>query len=367
MGFPVYGFAFGRPDTWQSDEGIYWGSEQVFFPSNSSNTGRYNGSTDIPGRSDKLESPLGAVDMGLIYVDPRGPNGIPNPADSALDIRETFGRMGMDDEETVALIAGGHAFGKAHGAADGSHIGADPNSADISMLGLGWQNDFGTGNADDAITSGLEVIWSTTPTKWSNEFFRSLLTNKWYLETSPGGAPQWIAKDAKANYPDPFIKGKFRKPTMFTSDLGLINDPSFKNISTTFHNDFKYFTEKFALAWYKLLHRDMGPIARYLGPEVPKEHFIWQDPLPKANYTSIGQGDLPGLKADILGTYGLNVSNLVTTAWGAASSFRHSDKRGGANGARIALSPQKTWASNNPTRLQTVLSGVSPIHPFLYC
>ncbi|UKZ61541.1 uncharacterized protein TrAtP1_002802 [Trichoderma atroviride] len=270
MGFPTYGFGFGREDTYQSDEGIYWGAEQDMFPTDGNNVVRYNGSTDFTARASELESPLGAVSMGLIYVDPRGPNGTPDTKASALDIRETFGRMGMDDEETVALIAGGHAFGKTHGAESGDDVGPEPNAAPLEQQGLGWKNTFGTGNADDAYTSGLEVIWSRTPTKWANEFLFSLLNNNFTLVQSPGGAPQWEALDANASYPDPFIKGKFRKPTLLTSDLALRDDPIYNNISKTFLNDFDYFTEKFGLAWYKLLHRDMGPISRYLGPDLPK-------------------------------------------------------------------------------------------------
>lgn len=253
MGFPTYGFAFGRVDTWQSDEGIFWGSETEFFPSKQSSSDRYNGSTDINSRADKLESPLGAANMGLIYVDPEGPDGNPDPKASAKDIRMTFGRMGMNDEETVALIAGGHAFGKTHGAVPGDNIGPEPNAAPIELQGLGWKNSFGSGNGNNTFTSGLEVIWSETPTKWSNEFLHSLIKNKWTLVKAPGGGQQWEAQDAKATYPDPFIKGKFHKPTMLTSDLGLINDDSFKNISETFSKDFDYFTDKFALAWCKSL------------------------------------------------------------------------------------------------------------------
>ena len=403
MGFPTYGFGFGRVDTWQSDEGVYWGSEQEMFPGNKSNTDRYNGSTNIYERADKLETPLADVAMGLIYVDPRGPNGIPDPKASALDIRETFGRMGMDDEETVALIAGGHAFGKTHGAVASSYIGVEPNSAGLEAQGFGWKNSFNTGTGNNTYTSGLEVIWSKTPTKWANgkfsalyrsnttcdhsltapltEFLTSLLKNNWTLVHSPAGAPQWEAVNANASYPDPFIPGKFRKPTMLTSDLGLRYDPTYHNISQTFLHDFDYFTEKFGLAWCtsspitrrflregllinwpidKLLHRDMGPISRYLGPEVPKKApLIWQDPLPTVNYSTIDSGDASQLKQEILSAPGLNVSNLVTTAWGSASSFRISDKRGGANGGRIALNPQRTFAANNPERLESVLQAVS--------
>ncbi|CEJ93717.1 Putative Catalase/peroxidase HPI [[Torrubiella] hemipterigena] len=362
MGFPSYGFAFGRVDTWQSDEGIYWGSEQDFFPSKKSSADRYGGDEDIYERANKLEDPLGAANMGLIYVDPEGPDGNPDPKASALDIRMTFGRMGMNDEETVALIAGGHAFGKTHGAVPGDKIGPEPNAASIENVGLGWKNGYGTGSGNSSFTSGLEVIWSKTPTKWSNDFLHSLLLNNWTLVTAPGGGKQWEALDAKEEYPDPFIKGKFRRPTMLTSDLGLKADPIYNNISTTFMHDFDYFTEKFALAWYKLLHRDMGPLSRYLGPELPKKQaLLWQDPLPTSDCEAINDRDVADLKKQILAAPGLNISSLITTAWGSASTFRISDKRGGANGARIALEPQVSWPSNNPDRLKTVLKAVSLI------
>ncbi|KAL7931564.1 heme peroxidase [Trichoderma chlorosporum] len=362
MGFPTYGFGFGRVDTWQSDEGIYWGGEQEMFPEPLNNVVRYDNSTDFTTRASELESPLGAVSMGLIYVDPRGPNGNPDTKASALDIRETFGRMGMDDEETVALIAGGHAFGKTHGAVSGDDIGPEPNAADIQLQGLGWANSAVPGNGVNAYTSGLEVIWSRTPTQWANGFLNSLLKNNFTLTTSPGGAPQWEALDANASIPDPFIAGKFRRPTMLTSDLGLRDDPIYNNISTTFLNDFDYFTQKFGLAWYKLLHRDMGPISRYLGPEIPTQPpLIWQDPLPAPSYTTLAASDITSLKQQILAAPGLNISNLVTTAWGAASSFRISDKRGGANGARIFLQPQANFTANNPTRLATVLKGLKGV------
>ncbi|OBT95511.1 Catalase-peroxidase 2 [Pseudogymnoascus verrucosus] len=362
MGFPTYGFAFGREDTWQSDEGIFWGSEQEFFPSPNSNKDRYNGSTDIHGRAKNLEEPLSAANMGLIYVDPRGPNGTPDPKASALDIRVTFGRMGMDDEETVALIAGGHAFGKTHGAVSGDFIGPEPNAAGIENQGLGWKNSFNTGVGNNSYTSGLEVIWSKTPTKWANEFLGSLIHNNWTLVKSPDGAPQWEAVNANASYPDAFIAGKLHKPTMLTSDLALIHDPIYNNVSKTFLNDFDYFTEKFALAWYKLLHRDMGPVTRYLGSEVPKdEHLLWQDPLPAASYKTIDDADVKRLKKDILSAPNVNISNLITTAWGSASTFRISDKRGGANGARIALQPQRSFAVNNPERLAVVLKSLQAV------
>ncbi|KAI1436857.1 catalase D, partial [Xylaria sp. CBS 124048] len=363
MGFPTYGFAFGREDTWQSDEGIYWGSETEFFGSPGSDNERYNGSTDIYARAGKLESPLGATDIGLIYVNPEGSHGSGDPAASALDIRETFGRMGMDDEETVALIAGGHAFGKTHGAVNGDKIGPEPNAAPIEQQGLGWKNGYGTGSGVDAYTSGLEVIWSITPTNWSNNYLTSLIENNWTLVDAPAaGHHQWEAVDGPETYPDPFTANKFRKPTMMTSDIALLRDNSYLNISTTFLHDFDYFTTTFAHAWFKLLHRDMGPLSRYRGPEVPKgKPFQWQDPLPTANYTPISDTDAEALKKSILATPGLNISNLVTTAWGSASTFRISDKRGGANGARIALDPERSFAANNPERLNTVLKGLEQV------
>ncbi|XWW97872.1 hypothetical protein V2A60_005868 [Cordyceps javanica] len=362
MGFPTYGFAFGRVDTWQSDEGIYWGSEQEFFPSLKSSADRYNGSTDINDRADKLESPLGAAHLGLIYVNPEGPDGNPDPTASAKDIRMTFGRMGMNDEETVALVAGGHAFGKTHGAVSGDNIGPEPNAAPLEQQGLGWKNSFKSGVGNNSHTSGLEVIWSRTPTKWANDFLFSLMNNNWTLVTSPAGAKQWEATNANASVPDAFDPQKAHKPTMLTSDLALRYDPIYNNISQTFLRDFDYFTEKFSLAWYKLLHRDMGPLVRYLGPEVPdKAPLIWQDPLPAASEHAIGDDDVTQLKKDILSAPGLNISNLVTTAWGSASTFRISDKRGGANGARIALKPQNGFAANNPDRLKTVLDALRQV------
>ncbi|KJX96953.1 peroxidase catalase like protein [Zymoseptoria brevis] len=362
MGFPTYGFAFGRVDTWQADESIYWGGEVEIFPSNKSNAVRYDGSEDLADRADKLEDPLGAVDMGLIYVDPRGPNGVPDTLLSAKDIRKTFGRMGMNDTETVSLIAGGHAFGKCHGAVKGgSNIGPEPNNAPIEQQGFGWQNSVGTGAGVDAHTSGLEVIWSSKPLEWTNDYLKSLLTNNFTLVQSPDDAPQWEALDGPEIYPDPFVPGKFRRPTMLTSDLALRDDPVYGEISKSFFKDFDLFTEVFSQTWYKLLHRDMGPISRYLGPYVPKSApFLWQDPLPAAPSVIIGDADIAQLKSNILAS-GLNCSELVTTAWGAASSFRISDKRGGANGGRIALEPQRSWVVNNPDRLATVLAGLTDV------
>ncbi|KAI2638570.1 bifunctional catalase-peroxidase cat2 [Xylaria nigripes] len=360
MGFPTYGFGFGREDTWQSDEGIYWGSETAFFGNPGSHTERYNGNNDIYTRADRLETPLASTDMGLIYVNPEGPSGSSDPKASALDIRETFTRMGMDDEETVAVIAGGHAFGKTHGAVNGTYIGPEPMAAPIELQGLGWKNSFGTGTGVNAYTSGLEVIWTPNPTKWSNEYFNSLFGNNWTKAPSPAaGHVQWEAVDGPSIYPDPFIANKTRKPTMLTSDIAFLHDESFLNISKTFHNDFDYFTKTFARAWFKLIHRDMGPISRYLGPDVPKaKPFIWQDPLPAVNCAHIDEADIASLKHQILAAPGLNISNLVTTAWGSASTFRMSDKRGGANGARIALEPQRSFPANNPERLNAVLKSL---------
>ncbi|KAH8879775.1 catalase/peroxidase HPI [Thozetella sp. PMI_491] len=360
MGFKTFGFGGGRPDTWQSDESIYWGGETTFVPQG--NDVRYNGDTDIFERADKLEKPLAATHMGLIYVNPEGPNGTPDPKASAGDIRVAFGRMGMSDEETVALIAGGHAFGKTHGAApSASNVGPEPEAAGIELQGLGWKNSFGTGNADDTISSGLEVIWSKTPTKWSNDFLHSLFNNTWSLVTSPAGAHQWEALNATANYPDPFDSTKFRRPTMLTSDLALINDPVYRNISETYLNNFDLFGDHFARAWFKLLHRDMGPVSRYLGPEVPKEKLIWQDPLPEASYGVINDADVAALKSEILASADLDISKLAVTAWASASTFRFSDKRGGANGGRIALQPQRSWAVNNPEQLDVVLKALGDI------
>ncbi|KAH8879766.1 catalase/peroxidase HPI [Thozetella sp. PMI_491] len=355
MGFPVLGFGAGRPDTWQADESVFWGAETTFVPEG--NDIRYNGSTDFAARASHLEEPLAATHMGLIYVNPQGPNGNGDPKTSALDIRMAFGRMGMNDSETVALIAGGHAFGKTHGASS-TALGPVPEAAALEQQGLGWANSFGTGNADDTITSGLEVIWSKTPTKWSNDFLTSLFKNSWTLVKSPAGALQFEALNSSLEYPDPFNK-TFRHATMLVSDLALREDPIYGVIAQSWAQDFPALTRAFAAAWFKLLHRDMGPISRYLGPEVPKERFIWQDPLPTASYVQIDAADQVSLKAQILGTPGLNVSNLVSVAWGSASTFRGGDKRGGANGARIALQPQASWAVNNPKQLTAVLSATN--------
>ncbi|KAL0942004.1 catalase/peroxidase HPI [Colletotrichum truncatum] len=359
MGFKPIGFAAGRPDTWQSDESVYWGAETTFVPKG--NDVRYNGSTDINERADKLEKPLAATHMGLIYVNPEGPDGSSDPAASAKDIRVAFGRMGMNDEETVALIAGGHAFGKTHGAVKSSNIGPEPAAADIGEMGLGWHNSVGDGNGVNQMTSGLEVIWTKTPTKWSNGYLESLLKNKWTLVESPAGAHQWEAVNGTLDYPDPFDKTKFRKATMLTSDLALINDPIYLNITTRWLDHPQELADAFAKAWFKLLHRDLGPVSRYLGPEIPKETFSWQDPLPAREGELINDADISKLKADILAAPGLDVSKLASVAWASASTYRNSDKRGGANGARIALEPQNKWVSNNPTQLNEVLDALKNI------
>ncbi|KAH6688424.1 peroxidase/catalase [Plectosphaerella plurivora] len=358
MGFKTFGFGAGRPDTWQSDEGIYWGAETSFVPNG--NDVRYNGSTEVRDRAANLEEPLAATHMGLIYVNPEGPDGNSKPADSALDIRVAFARMGMNDEETVALIAGGHAFGKTHGAVSGDNIGPEPEATDMGM-GLGWHNSVNKGNGPDQMTSGLEVIWTKTPTKWSNGYLESLLNNKWQLVESPAGAHQWEAINGTVDYPDPFDTTKFRKATMLTSDLALIEDAAYLKICQRWLEHPDELADAFARAWFKLLHRDMGPLSRYLGPEVPAEQLIWQDPLPRSNATLINDADVASLKESILAAPAVNISSLVATAWGSASTFRHSDKRGGANGARIALEPQNKWAVNNPAQLDTVLSALREV------
>ncbi|TVY75672.1 Catalase-peroxidase [Lachnellula suecica] len=358
MGFPVLGFAAGRPDTWQSDESVFWGAETTFVPEG--NDIRYNGSTDFAGRANQLEKPLAASHHGLIYVNPEGPNANGDPATSALDIRETFGRMGMNDSETVALIAGGHAFGKTHGASTIA-LGAAPEASSLEQQDLGWSNAFGTGSGDDATTSGLEVIWSKTPTNWSNDYLNSLFKNDWTLVKSPAGAVQFEALNGTVDYPDPF-NGTFRHATMLVSDLALRDDPAYSVIAESWVDDFDALTTAFAAAWFKLTHRDMGPIARYLGPEIPHQRFIWQDPLPATNATySLTADDEASLKEQILAAPGVNVSSLVSVAWGSASTFRGGDKRGGANGARIALQPQSSWEVNNPAQLQTILSALTSV------
>jgi catalase-peroxidase len=343
MGFKTFGFGAGRPDVWEPDMDVYWGAEKAWLGGDK----RYSGDRD-------LESPLGAVQMGLIYVNPEGPNGNPDPIAAARDIRETFVRMAMNDEETVALIAGGHSFGKTHGAALTSHVGADPETGELDAQGFGWKNSFGTGAGADTITSGLEVTWTTTPTKWSNNFFENLFGFEWELSKSPAGAHQWTAKGAGSTIPDAHDPSKKRVPTMLTTDLSLRLDPAYEKISRRFLANPDQLADAFARAWFKLTHRDMGPRARYLGPEVPAEVLIWQDPVPVVDHKLIDDKDIAELK-DKLRTAGLSVSELVSTAWAAASTFRGSDKRGGANGARIRLAPQKDWEVNQPAQLAKVL------------
>jgi catalase-peroxidase len=350
MGFKTFGFGGGREDVWEPDETIYWGAETTWLADK-----RYTGERD-------LENPLAAVQMGLIYVNPEGPNGNPDPLAAARDIRETFGRMAMNDEETVALIAGGHTFGKTHGAGPASHVGPEPEAARIEEQGFGWKNSFGTGKGDDTISSGLEVIWTTTPTKWSRNFFENLLGYEWELTKSPAGAHQWKPKgDAGAGtVPDPHDPTKRRAPSMLTTDLSLRFDPAYEKISRRFLEHPDQFADAFARAWFKLTHRDMGPRARYLGPEVPSEELIWQDPIPAVDHKLIDEQDIAALKGKILAS-GLSVSQLVSTAWASASTFRGSDKRGGANGARIRLAPQKDWEVNESARLATVLETLEGI------
>ena len=347
MGFKTFGFAGGRKDVWEPEE-LYWGPEGTWLGDE-----RYSGER-------QLAEPLGAVQMGLIYVNPEGPNGNPDPIAAAKDIRETFFRMAMNDEETVALIAGGHTFGKTHGAGDPSLMGPAPEGGAIEDQGLGWKSKFNTGVGCDAITGGPEVTWSQTPTKWSNHFFDNLFKYEWELTKSPAGAKQWKAKNAEATIPDAFDKSKKHVPTMLTTDLSLRLDPVYEKISRRFYEHPDQFADAFARAWFKLTHRDMGPIARYLGPLVPKETLIWQDPIPAVNHPLIGEADVAALKAKILAS-GLSVSQLVSTAWASASTFRGSDKRGGANGARIRLEPQKDWEVNQPAQLKTVLQKLETI------
>ncbi len=343
MGFKTLGFAGGREDTWEPDEDVFWGSETKWLGDE-----RYSGDRE-------LANPLGAVQMGLIYVNPEGPNGNPDPIAAARDIRETFARMAMDDEETVALIAGGHTFGKTHGAGDAALVGEAPEGCGFESQGLGWASKHGTGLGKDAITSGLEVTWTTTPTKWGNNFFENLFGFEWELTKSPAGAHQWQAKSAPEIIPDAHDATKKRVPTMLTTDLSLRFDPAYEAISRRFLANPDQFADAFARAWFKLTHRDMGPHARYLGPEVPAEEFIWQDPIPKVDYSPIDAGDIAALKAKILAS-GLSTAELVATAWASASTFRGSDRRGGANGARIRLAPQKDWAVNEPAKLAKVLA-----------
>jgi catalase-peroxidase len=350
MGFKTFGFGGGRVDAWEPDQDVYWGNEHTWLGDE-----RYTGDRD-------LENPLAAVQMGLIYVNPEGPNGNPDPIAAARDIRETFARMAMNDEETVALIAGGHSFGKTHGAASASHVGPEPEAAGLEQQGLGWKNDFGTGSGDDAITSGLEVVWTQTPTKWSNHFLENLFDLEWELTKSPAGAHQWKPKgDAAAgSVPDPHDPSKRRSPSMLTTDLSLRLDPAYEKIARRFREHPEELADAFARAWFKLTHRDMGPRARYLGPEVPAEELLWQDPIPAVDHPLVDAQDIAALKTKIAAS-GLSVAQLVSTAWASASTFRGSDKRGGANGARIRLAPQKDWAVNQPDQLAGVLKTLEGI------
>lgn len=372
MGFKTFGFAGGRADVWEAEEDIYWGSEKEWLGGDI----RYaHGSDGVPKdhgvvssddnadgdiHSRNLENPLAAVQMGLIYVNPEGPDGNPDPIKAAKDIRDTFGRMAMDDEETVALIAGGHTFGKTHGAAPSDNVGKEPEAAGLEMQGFGWHNNYRSGKGPDTITSGLEVTWTKTPTQWSNNFFENLFAFEWELTKSPAGAHQWVAKNAEAIIPDAYDSSKKHLPTMLTTDLSLRFDPAYEKISRRFLENPDQFADAFARAWFKLTHRDMGPRARYLGPDVPQEILLWQDPIPEVNHELINDNDTAALKTKVLES-GLSISELVSTAWAAASTFRGSDKRGGANGARIRLEPQRSWKANNPAQLQKVLSKLESI------
>jgi len=372
MGFKTFGFAGGRADVWEPDEAVYWGSETTWLGGDE----RYkDGSEGVPKdhgvvssdddpdghiHSRNLEKPLAAVQMGLIYVNPEGPDGNPDPIAAAKDIRDTFGRMAMNDEETVALIAGGHTFGKTHGAASSDNVAEEPEAAGLELQGFGWKNSFGSGKGADAITSGLEVTWTKTPTQWSNNFFENLFGFEWELSKSPAGAHQWVAKNAEPIIPDAFDSSKKHLPTMLTTDLSLRLDPEYEKISRHFLENPDAFADAFSRAWFKLTHRDMGPVTRYLGADVPQEELLWQDPIPALNHEVINQSDIEQLKGKILNS-GLNVSQLVGTAWASASTFRGSDKRGGANGARIRLAPQKDWAINNPAQLKGVLDKLESI------
>ncbi|GAA3263076.1 catalase/peroxidase HPI [Streptomyces labedae] len=348
MGFEPFGFGGGREDVWEPEEDVYWGPETTWLDDR-----RYSGDRE-------LENPLGAVQMGLIYVNPEGPNGNPDPIAAARDIRETFRRMAMNDEETVALIAGGHTFGKTHGAGPADHVGDDPEAASLEEQGLGWRNTYRTGKGGDAITSGLEVTWTATPTRWSNGFFKNLFEYEYELTESPAGAKQWVAKNAEAIIPDAHDPSKTHLPTMLTTDLALRFDPIYEPISRRFYENPQEFADAFARAWYKLTHRDMGPKSLYLGPEVPEETLLWQDPLPERAYELIDTADIASLKERVLAT-GVSVSDLVSTAWAAASSFRGSDKRGGANGGRIRLEPQRGWEANDPDRLAGVVRALEGV------
>ncbi|WP_439108298.1 catalase/peroxidase HPI [Flagellimonas olearia] len=354
-GFKTFGFAGGREDVWEPDQDVYWGNETEWLATSDTPNSRYQHNKE----EREIENPLAAVQMGLIYVNPEGPDGNPDPVAAAHDIRETFERMAMDDEETVALIAGGHTIGKTHGNGVGEKVmmDADPEAADLALQGFGWENKNGTGKGSDAFTSGLEVIWTSTPVQWSNDFFKFLFEYEWELTKSPAGAHQWVASNAEAIIPDPF-GGPNRKPTMLTTDLSLRFDPAYEKISRKFYEDPAAFADAYARAWFKLTHRDMGPVSRYLGPEVPKEELIWQDPIPAVDYTLVDASDVKALKAKVLDS-GVSVSDLVYTAWSSAATFRGGDKRGGANGARINLEPMKSWEVNKGTdKTITVLEGI---------
>ncbi|NIF04155.1 catalase/peroxidase HPI [Chryseobacterium sp. Tr-659] len=368
MGFKTFGFAGGRADVWEPDSDVYWGSEKTWLGGDlryaHGSEGVVEGHSAVLPTDDKadgdihsrnLENPLAAVQMGLIYVNPEGPDGNPDPIAAAKDIRDTFGRMAMNDEETVALIAGGHTFGKTHGAGPADHVGKEPEGAGIEQQGLGWASTYKSGSGRDAISSGLEVTWTETPTQWSNYFFKNLFENEWELTKSPAGAHQWVAKDGADIIPDAFDSSKKHKPTMLTTDLSLRLDPVYEKISRHFYENPDAFADAFARAWFKLTHRDMGPRVRYLGPDVPQEELIWQDPIPEVNHELVDNNDVETLKSKILHS-GLSNSELISTAWASASTFRGSDKRGGANGARIRLEPQKNWEVNNPGQLQKVLN-----------
>lgn len=342
MGFKTIGFAGGREDVWEPNESVYWGPEGKMLENK-----RYTGERD-------LEKPLAAVQMGLIYVNPEGPDGNPDPKLAAHDIRETFGRMGMNDEETVALIAGGHTLGKTHGAGPASYVGAEPEAAPIEEMGFGWKSSYKSGKAGDAITSGLEVIWTSTPTEWNHGYFKALFNEEWVLEKSPAGAHQFVAKDPKVLIPDPFDPNKKHSPRMLVTDLSLVEDPTYREISKRFYENPEEFDLAFAKAWFKLTHRDMGPSSTYLGPEIPKEDFIWQDPIPALNHPVADANDIEALKKEIMNS-GLSTGELVSSAWASASSYRQSDRRGGANGARIRLEPMRSWEANNPEQLNKVL------------
>ncbi len=353
MGFKTLGFAGGRADVWEPNMDVYWGSEKIWLEESGGPNSRYSGDRD-------LENPLAAVQMGLIYVNPEGPDGNPDPLASSRDIRDTFARMAMNDEETLALIAGGHTFGKTHGAASADHVGPDPEASDLEMQGLGWKNSYGTGNAGDTITSGIEVTWTSKPTEWSNLFLSYLFGFEWELTKSPAGAHQWVAKDVGEIIPHAHDASKKLRPTMLTSDIALRMDPAYEKIGRRFLQHPEEFEDAFRKAWFKLTHRDMGPLSRYLGADVPKEVFTWQDPIPAVTHELIDEADIADLKAKILAS-GLSVSELVSTAWASASSFRGSDKRGGANGARIRLEPMKNWEANNPIQLNKVLTALENI------